>query len=232
MRWPLLGLMLLGACATKHPGLDVLGKYLEAEQQGRYDNAHALLSDEDRRARSLDAFVEDHLAAGAIWLAVARRTSFKIDETREKDARLYVDVVATHPDMKAVESQIPGLPPEAIAAADDPLRDMMIHVERVLASQPFPSSSETLSYALVEEAGTWRVWLGLAQQDRAVRLIELAQTEASENDLAATRKALESVLQIPDDPSGFVAELKDVARKNLTRLDDHEAKADEPPATE
>lgn len=214
---PLLALLLLSACAAKNPALDVLGDYLEAEQQGRYAAAHALLSDEDRSARSLDAYVSDHTEAGPIWLAVARQTSFRVDGQQEVDGRVHFDIIATHPDMDAVAAKVPGLPPEAIAASPDPEQKMLEHVQMVLHSQSFPTTSETLHYAVLEEDGRWRVWLGLTLQDRALRLMDVAQAEGIKGNLPGTIQALEDLLKVPDDPTGAVAALKEIAAKNLPR---------------
>lgn len=203
--------VLLAGCATTGPKA-VLEDYLTAEAAGRYPEAHALLTREDQRARSLEAFAAEHYQAGPIWLAVARRTTFELGKLEEYSDHLRVDVVATHPDLAAVEAGLAGLPTELLANAEDPDAAMAQYVEDELARRPFPPSQETLVYALRESQGEWRVWLGLARQDAAIALVQQAR---SLDDPYAARDAWQAVLELPPDPMGAVDAIQDEVRKAL-----------------
>ncbi|MCB9664985.1 MAG: hypothetical protein H6732_12795 [Alphaproteobacteria bacterium] len=214
MRPFLLALLAIG-CAGSLPPKRVLADYLEAEQRGRYADAHALLASDDQAARSLDAYVEDHLRAGPVWLEVAERTTFTPAATTRLDDHLRVEVLARHPDLRAVAEGVPGLPTEALARSTDPAAEMRRHVEATLETQAFPPAEETLVYGLKEEEGAWRVWLGLARQDAAVAAVRRARATAEAGDADATRQAWEAVLVLPEDPQGAVATLKAEARRQL-----------------
>ncbi len=210
---PLLLTALLCACAPKTGSTDALRAYLEAEQSGRYEAAHRLLTPEDRTARPLEEYVREHLSAGPIWLAVARRTRFKIERRLQDDTRARFDVEATHPDMDAVADAVPGLPPEVLATSPDPAAEMRAHVESTLASRPFPQRTEELNYEVRNTTEGYRVWLALAKQDEALESFTRGKKLWESGDRESAAEAWTSLMAVAADPSGVVKMLQDEVRR-------------------
>ena len=225
----LLLTLALGACATRNDPVEVLGSYLEAEQEGRYAAAHALLSAEDQAARPLDAYVEEHLAAGPLWRAVATRTAFHVEEVVPSDDHTTVRIRATHPDARAVAEQLRGLPNDVVAASADPDQLMFEYVRNELLERSFPTAEESLEFHLQPSGSTWRLWLGLAHVDAAVRLASRAQISRERGETGAEREALRALLDVPHDPAGGVATLQAGARERLAALEAPEKPTGETP---
>lgn len=217
MRLTLLALLLAG-CSTHADPVDVLGAYLEAEQQGRYARAHELLSEQDRAARPLDAYVAEHLQAGPVWRAVATRTAFHVGEVQRDEQRVIVQITAVHPQMRAVADGVPPVPTAEIEASEDPDALMYELVQRTLAERSFPTDSEQLSYQLVPAERSWRVWLGLREADEAITLAARAVQARAAGDLPTERSALTALLAVGPDAGGGVLDLQQQARERLAEL--------------
>lgn len=220
MRFPFLLLVPLTTCAaggaTPKAALDA---YLEAEALGRYDTAHTLLSDADRDARPLEVYVKEHLAAGPIWRAVAKRTHFKLGKLEQAGDHTRIEVIATHLDMKAVEEGLRGVPTDRIETSPDPQAALYTYVEGELDRQPFPLVSEPLTYAVKQEDGAWFVWLGLDRQEAAIDAVLAARRLQPDADVATLQAAWKAVLDLPTDPGGVVAMLQEEARIQLRAID-------------
>ncbi|HMV66911.1 MAG TPA: hypothetical protein PKA64_08685, partial [Myxococcota bacterium] len=156
---------LLAGCLHERPEA-VLGRYLRAESDGRYQVAWELLAPPDRAARPLEAYAADHTGAGLVWLAVARQTRFEFGKPAPYDARpgdVVVDVVATHPQMRASADAIAralGLPPDLPA---DEVAERVEDAERVIAALPVPQVAEPIRYVLRPDDRSWLVWIGLSE---------------------------------------------------------------------
>jgi hypothetical protein len=85
----------------------------------------------------------------------------------------------------------------------------------LLAGADLPARTETVRYALLQQEGDWRVWLGLARQDAAVTLAVQAARAAERGDGAAADAARRALLALPEDPMGGVAALKADAQRAL-----------------
>lgn len=207
---PVLLALSLAACAHQGP-VDVVGAYLEAEQQGRYPAAWRLLHADDQAARPLDAWTQEHVDAGPVWLACARRASFRVTAEHVDGPRADLVVATTMPSVADAARRFHPSPgatgPELMALAED-----------VLIGTDVPSTTKDFRYALRQEGGTWRVWLGLREQDAAVaRAVEAAQARQG-GDLEAERAALIALIAVPADGTGAVEALQADARARLTEL--------------
>lgn len=200
-------LSLLTACAAPSPK-KTLADYLEAEQTGRYDAAHALLSPTDQAARPLEAYAGEHLAAGPIWLAVARTTRFELGAVDKQEGHVRVTVRARHAEHEAVAKGITPPPADKVDSSSDPTAFVAAWVEQELERQPFPMAEEELSYALQEAAGGWRVWLGLDRQDAAIAALRDAESAERRGDDAAAAAAIARLHAVPPDPAGVVEALQ------------------------
>ncbi|MCB9681299.1 MAG: hypothetical protein H6733_07475 [Alphaproteobacteria bacterium] len=229
LRFALAATLALAACGGHTGPKAVLQTYLEAEQSGRFEAAHALLTPTDQQARSLDAYVAEHLSAGPIWLAVARRTQFTLGDVSTHADHVVVDVRATHEDMKAVEAGLGGVPTDRIDSSPDPAAAMYAYVQQTLEAQAFPRVTEAIPYALREEGGTWHVWLGLDRQDAAIALAREALVAMDKGQDAAAVAAWTKVLDLPPDPSGVVANVQQRARNALADLDARASEHTAPP---
>jgi hypothetical protein len=217
MRSLLLALLLAGCSAHVDP-IDVLGDYLEAEQQGRYAKAHELLSADDQAVRSLDAYITEHLQAGPVWRAVAASTAFHVEEVQQTEERVTVQITAVHPQMRAVAEGVPPVPTAQVEASDDPEALIYALVRETLATKTFPTASERLTYQLVPQDRGWRVWLGLRHADEAVRLGAQALVARQSGDTAAELVALRAALELPLDAGGGVELVQTQARERLAQL--------------
>lgn len=227
MRAPLsLALVvLLGACAGRTGPKDVLSAYLEAEKLGRYDDAHALLTDADQSQRPLPRYIAEHLSAGPIWLAVAKRTTFKLGKPDGDDAAVSIPVTARHLDMAAVEASLSGVPTEQLERSDDPGAEMLAYVETELTrfevqGPTLPTVDESLTYAVRNEDGAWRVWLGLALQDAAIQATAEARQATAQGKTGEAHAAWHRVMALDPDPGGVVAYLQKEAKTALEALGD------------
>lgn len=212
-----LSFLVIAACAGHSSPRTAVSDYLTAEQQGRYDDAHALLTEADRDARPLDAYVAEHLSAGPVWLAVARRTTFTVGASRTQDDHERVSVHARHPDLKLVASAVPGIPTDVLTTSPDPAARMAAAVEATLDASRFPTVDESLTYAVRDEGGVWRVWLGLDRQDEVISLLATARAAVARKDDAAARQAWTEALAVAPDPGGVVPMLQEEALKGLAQ---------------
>ena len=210
-----LAFALTAACASHSTPRSAVSDYLTAEKEGRYQDAHALLTTTDRDARPLDAYVAEHVAAGPIWLAVAKRTEFTIGSVRQDGAEMFVSVKARHPDPKAVEAAVPGIPTDVLSTSPDPVARVTASVENTLESSRFPTMEETLTFGARQEAGEWRVWLGLDRQDQVIALLAKARAAVAKGDVEGARAAWTEALAVEGDAAGVVASLQEEAKKGL-----------------
>lgn len=211
-----LSLLLVTSCAGHHSTpRAAVAQYLEAEKLGHYDEAHALLSAPDREARPLEAYVAEHVSAGPIWLAVAKRTEFTVGSVRQDGDATFVSVRARHPDPKAVEAAVPGIPTDVLSTSPDPVARVTASVENTLESARFPTVEESLTFGATQEGGEWRVWLGLDRQDAVIHALVKARAALAKGDTAAARAAWTEALAVEPDAAGVVATLQDEARKGL-----------------
>jgi hypothetical protein len=210
-----LAVLLVASCASHSTPRSAVGDYLTAEQQGRYADAHALLSSTDRAARPLDAYVAEHVNAGPIWLAVAKRTQFTVGSLRQDGDSMFVSVKARHPDPKVVEAAVPGIPVDVLSTSPDPVARVTASVENTLEASRFPTVEETLTFGAREEDGEWRVWLGLDRQDQVIHLLAQARAAVAKGDAEAARKAWTEALDVEGDAAGVVASLQEEAKKGL-----------------
>lgn len=212
-------LVALPACAAapKVTPRSVLTDYLEAERLGRYEHAWSLLTDADQEARSQEVYLREHLSAGPIWLAAARRTEFVVGKATDATDHTRFAVTARHPDLKALEAAVPGIPTDVLTTSPDPAARMMAAVEQALDTVPIPTVAESLVYAVRDQDGTPRVWLALHEQDAVIEAVARARKAAASGDTAATTAAWEAVLALPQDPAGVVASFHDEARRALGR---------------
>jgi hypothetical protein len=215
-------LMVLSACLHERPET-VLGRYLRAESDGRYEAAWQLLDPADRAARPLEAYAADHARAGLVWLAVARQTEFDLAEPAPADparpeAGVIVEVVARHPQMRAAADTLY----KALGVAGDvPVEDANVRVEeaaQVLQAMPVATVDERIRYVLRPEDRGWNIWIGLAEQDAAVALAARAGRAKAQGDTAAERAALEALLALPPDGQGTVTMLQTDAKERLKAL--------------
>jgi hypothetical protein len=214
----LLLLSMLTACSAHTDPVDVLGEYLEAEQQGRYTRAHDLLSDEDQQARPLEAYIKEHLRAGPLWRAVATKTAFHVEEVTVAEERTSIQIKAVHPDVRAVSEGMRGIPNEVLEASEDPERLMYEAVREALANEEFPAKSEALSFQLVRDGRSWRVWLGLQHTDAAIAHAERAMMAQQDGDVAGEISALQALVNEPADAGGAVQQLQASAQVRLDQL--------------
>lgn len=210
-----LSLLIVASCANHSTPRSIVAEYLAAEQQGRYGDAHALLTTSDREARPLDAYVSEHMSAGPIWLAVAKRTEFTVGSVRQDGERMFVSVHARHPDLKAVEAAVPGIPTEVLTTSPDPAARVTSSVESALESARFPTVEETLTFAAREEAGEWHVWLGLDRQDQVIHALAKARAAVAKGDMDGARAAWTEALAVESDAAGVVVTLQEEAKKGL-----------------
>lgn len=215
-------LALLGStgCAARHAApadtpTAVLRTYLEHESQGRFEQAHALLTAVDRSARPLPAYVSEHVNAGAVWLAVAHETRFTVGPvapTEEGAPHVTVPVRAQHARFSEVTPLTEQLP------ADVALGDAVAALVDALQREPIPTDTEQLSYALRMEDDGWRVWLGLAEQDQAVAAFKAVKAAFRSGDAEAAATSLARLEAVEDDPSGVVEALTADARDLVDAL--------------
>ncbi len=215
MRIPFL--LLLAACSPS--AHKVLTSYLQAEQSGQYDEAYALLTPSDQSARTLDTYVTEHLSAGPVWLAVARRTRFELAAPQTTPDATVVPVTALHADLEALGKLLPAPPADQLAAAEDRMAFENAWYAAELSKHEVDEVAEALTYSLRDEGAGWRVWLGLDRQDAAVALWRKADVATDAGDAATTRTALTQLLTLPHDPSGVVQALQTEARQRIAALD-------------
>ncbi len=214
LRWPAI-LWVATACASHTSPRTTVSDYLAAEQQGRYADAHALLTRADRDARPLDDYAAEHVEAGPIWLAVARRTTFTIGAVRTDGDHVVVSVRGRHADLKAVEAAVPPIATEVLATSPDPEARVTASVENTLDAARFPMVDEDLRYAAREEDGAWRIWLGLDRQAQAIDALTRARAAIAAKDDAAARQAWTDALAVEPDPGGVVQLVQREAKKAL-----------------
>ncbi len=198
MRASLL-LLLLAGCATPRAAERVVVRYLSAEARGEMGRAHRQLSDEDRAARPLDAYVEDHAAAGPLWLAIARHTDARVGAARPAGEVHIVPVTTHSPDGDAVLAACPGrMTDQAVAFAC---------YDRAAAALPATRAASQDLGALWRR-GRWWVWLALDRQDaaKARHATLIAALEAG--DSAAADAAWAALQRVPPDPGGAVRALQ------------------------
>lgn len=215
----------LSGCSTHRQEVagvqQTVARYLDAERDGRYQEAWALLAPTDRAVHPVQAYVQDHERAGIIWQEIARVTLFEIEATRRIEDHWTVDIVATRPDAKAVEQRIKGVSPEAIARSQDPEGLVRAQVRQTLHKRDsIPSIQEPMRLAVTEsDDGSYRVWLGLDRQFTAIEYAQRARAAAQRGDAEAERRAWEALLEVPHDPTGVVAMLAQEARDALATRD-------------
>lgn len=205
----------LTGCATLRSTPEtVLADYLEAEQAHRYEQAHALLTEADRRASPLDDYVADHLSAGPVWLATSRKASFRVEQAtpRGEDA-VDIRVSSRHVDPNALLDAIG--PPVGLDRSPDPEKAWYEHATLALESRDFPQIEESLTYGLRREDGAWRVWLGIASQEEAGRLWQVVKDATAAGDKPAAVAGLRAILALEPDPGGLVDGIQAESRRLL-----------------
>lgn len=210
----------LAACGVKNgrEAQTIVAQYLDAERAGRYDEAWSLLAPTDRAVHPLEAYRADHERAGPLWLEIAKRTRFQLDDARPgpEDSVLIVPVTATRPDPKAVEGMLPGVSGDAIARSADPAALIRSQVARVLDTREIPVSAESLLYAVrLLEDGGMVVWLGLDRQFTAMTYVQRAREAQARGDLDGAEASWRKVLGVPPDPAGVVGMLANEATRWL-----------------
>jgi hypothetical protein len=214
----------LSACRAHATPTAVVESFLEAESRGRYDDAFLLLAAEDRAVRSLDAWAGEHVQAGLVWLAVAQRAQFSVGDAELTGAGSIADgtpgawvvVDTTRPEMAAAADLIQRkLGADGARLDPEEIGDQVRLAAGLLAGADLPTRTETVRYALLQQEGDWRVWLGLARQDAAVTLAVQAARAAERGDGAAADAARRALLALPEDPMGGVAALKADAQRAL-----------------
>lgn len=197
-------LMAVGGCAGDPA--NTLQRFLEAEHRGRLDVAWRHLHPDDRRARPLAAWKAEHAAAGPVWELTAVRTSFEQVGAELEPSRARIDVVATHPDLAALQDAIP---PAAFQGTE---RDLRAAAHRALESGIAPTTSRT-RYVLRRAPRAWKVWLGLREQDAAQAAWVAYLNARRDADLEAEARTLEQLLALEPDPSGVVQMLQQQAQR-------------------
>jgi len=144
---------------------DTLRGYLDAVLQGRFEDAYAYLSSDDRAARSLPDYLAVRSEEGSLVARLlAAKASYRIKEVVVTGDRARCDTEVTIPDFKKVLREIDG---ESLTGTftESNMENLSLvrrkigYVEAKYKREGVPMKTVVESFLLVKEKDGWRVSL-------------------------------------------------------------------------
>jgi hypothetical protein len=158
-----LSLGLLAACARRSPH-GIAERYLEDLQQFDYPAAYHLLSEQDRKARSLEEFMTEIPLApdvSPVWFRpVLHQTHYELGDAQRSGQNAMVPVKVTTPDLAFWERRLDALGgPNGVSIEE---------ARHSLDSGDYPKLLYDDRIFLVKEHHHWRVTAGFGLRDQVV----------------------------------------------------------------
>lgn len=141
------------SCGVCKPS-DTVSKYLKAESKSDYDIAYELLSENDKKIKSLEEYKnEENAEFGLLFTdAVRKSTVFKILDTVENDENATVKVEITHDDYSTAISDI--FSAAFSGASQDELSKKSDNIKNNVSRKTIEKS-----YFLIKQNGQWVIFL-------------------------------------------------------------------------
>lgn len=181
------------SCGVCKPS-DTVSKYLKAESKSDYDIAYELLSENDKKIKSLEEYKnEENAEFGLLFTdAVRKSTVFKILDTVENDESATVKVEITHDDYSTAISEMfsaafSGASQDELSKRSDKMKN---NVSRKTIEK---------SYFLIKENGQWVIFFDWEKENKIKQLIEEVKKTEEDGDLGFLVLKYDEILNI--DPS-------------------------------
>ncbi len=166
----LIGFSVLIASCGAPKASDAVSKYLKAESNSDYDTAYSLLSENDRKVKTLAKYKEEESSEFGLFFtdAVRKSTTFKIIDSTETGESAIVKVEITQDDYSAAISEMIG------AAFSGTNQDDLIKKAQSLKNNAAKKTTEK-SYNLVKVNNQWFIYFNWEKEAKIKSLIEEAE---------------------------------------------------------
>jgi len=186
----LLGTMYLAGCSSGPD--DVLKSYLYAELNSEAEKAYSLLSEQDKKAVTLDEYKPKKISPASV--AMSKRVKYTIKELEVKDARAVAFVEFNGPDFNKIFRET--YKKHEVVTGED-LNKMLANE---IMSPEAPMKKEIKTYELVKEEDGWKVFANMeklkseiVKNERDMEKMKLDKyiKEGKEHGLDLTGKTIE-----------------------------------------
>jgi hypothetical protein len=160
-----LAVLMLSGCERNSP-IAVARRYIENLQRSNYGRCYAMLTDQDRKDRTLAEFLTEIPLAPdvgpALFRPVLQTPQFELGEVNREGDNAVVSIRVTAPDLPLWERTL-----DAAAGADHAAGQ---NAERSLTAGDFPKVTYDDAIFMVREHHRWHVVAGFTGRDRVVDL--------------------------------------------------------------
>ena len=198
-------------CATGPGPKEVMGRYLDAYGNGKYEEAYPLLSSSDKTAKSLDAFSESE--ESEFMAILGPKVAYQVKGITIEGDKAKAAVEIESPDIKGVFGELLGKIMAMVLGGEQDSKALEKMLAERVEGKNWPTTTRTEYYDLVKEKDGWKVFLNYEGIEKSQELKSKAEILDKQKKYPEARSALEEAMKLNPKDTGIPGRIKAMDKK-------------------